>query len=235
MKRPAWSSIFCFLMVWLSTAAAVAQEARVVIDSLRLEASAFNVDFHVDSLLTTTLLNGMQRGLTSSAQFRVQLWRKRSRWFGSTFLAERRYEIKSTYDAWERKYVIVTAGERRLTSGLDLVRRWWEQHRDVALAETKQLQSDRRYFVTIELLIEPVSKENLNEIRGWLAGEVKTSAKRDSTQPAATDTTTENRNNRISDRLLNLIVNLTGFGQQVVTIQSEIFSLAANGRLILEK
>ena len=235
MKRPAWSSIFCFLMVWLSAATAVAQEARVVIDSLRLEASAFYVDFHVDSLLTTTLLNGMQRGLTSAAQFRVQLWRKRSRWFGSTFLAERRYEIKSTYDAWEKKYVIVTAGERRLTSGLDLVRRWWEHHHDVALAETKQLQFDRRYFVTIELLIEPVSKENLNEIRGWLAGEVKTSTKRDSTPPAVTDTTTANRNNRVSDRLLNLIVNLTGFGKQVVTMQSEIFSLAANGKLILGK
>lgn len=235
MKHSAWSAIFCFLIVWLSAVAAIAQETQVVIDSLRLDASALYVDFHVDSLLTTTLLNGMQRGLTSAVQFRVQLWRKRSRWFGSTFLTERRYEIKSTYDAWEKKYVIVTAGERRLTSNLDLVRRWWEQHHGVALAEANQLQSERRYFITIELMLEPVSKENLNEIRGWLAGEVKTSAKRDSTQPAPADTTTANRNSRISDRLLNLIVNLTGFGKQVVTIQSEIFGLAANGKLIYEK
>jgi len=233
MKRSAGFSIFCFLSVWLSTAA-FAQETRVVVDSLRLEASALYVDFHVDSLLTTTLLNGMQRGLTSAAQFRVQLWRKRRRWFGSTFLAERHYEVKSTYDAWEKKYAIVTAGERRLTSGLDLVRRWWEQHRGVALAEIKQLQPDRRYFVTIELLVEPVSKENLNEIRGWLAGEVKTSAPRDSTQRAPADTTA-NRNNSVSDRLLNLIVNLTGFGKQVVTIQSEIFGIEANGKLVWAK
>jgi len=231
MKRSPWPSIFCFLIAALSAITATAQEARVVIDSLRWEASAFCVDFHVDSLLTTALLNGMQRGLTSSAQLRVQLWRKRSRWFGSTFLAERYYEIKSTYEAWEKKYSLVTAGERRLTGSLDLVRRWWEQHRGVALAETKQLQPGRRYFVTIELIIEPVSKENLNEIRGWLAGEVKPSAPRDSTQQAPADTTAA-RTNSVSGRLLNLIVNLTGFGKQVVTIQSGVFGVDMNGRLL---
>lgn len=233
MKRSPWSSIFCFLIAWPGAITAMAQEARVVIDSLRLEASALYVDFHVDSLLTSTLLNGMQRGLTSAAQFRVQLWRKRSRWFGSTFLGERHYEIKSTYEAWEKKYIIVTAGERRLTSSLDLVRRWWEQHRGVALAEAKQLQTDRRYFVTIELSLEPVSKENLNEIRGWLAGEVKPSAQRDSTQHAPADTTAA-RTNSVSERLLNLLVNLTGFGKQVVTIQSEIFGVDKNGKLLIQ-
>jgi len=216
-------------------APAGAQETRVVIDSLRWEASGLYVDFHVDSLLTTALLNGMQRGLTSAAQFRVQLWRKRSRWFGSTFLAERRYEIKSTYDSWERKYVIVTAGERRLTSALALVRRWWEQHRGVALAETKELQPGRRYFVTIELLVEPVSKESLNEIRGWLAGEVKTAAKRDSTVSDSTDTTTATkRHDRFPDRLLDLLVNLTGFGKQVTTVQSEVFGIDEGGKLVRE-
>ncbi len=232
MKHAPWTSIFCFLLAWFN-AAATAQEARVVIDSLRLEANALYVDFHADSLLTAALLNGMQRGLTSAAQFRVQLWRKRSRWFGSTFLAERHYEVKSTYDAWEKKYVIVTAGERRLTSNLALVRRWWELHHGVALAEAKQLQPDRRYFVTIELIVEPVSKENLNEIRGWLAGEVKTPAQHDSTQPPPADSAAA-RPNRVSERLLNLIVNLTGFGKQVVTVPSGVFSVAANGKLMMQ-
>jgi len=208
----------------------------VRIDSLRLTESYLFVDFHVDSLLTTTLLNGMQRGLTSSAQFRVQLWRKRSRWFGSTFLSERRYEIKSTYEPWEQKYVIVTAEERRLTSALDLVRRWWEQHRGVALAATKELQLGRRYFVTIELLVEPVSKESLNEIRGWLAGEVKTAAQRDSTANDSTDTATiTKRQEGFPDRLLDLLVNLTGFGQQVTTAQSEVFGINESGKLVWEK
>jgi hypothetical protein len=210
---------------------ALAQETRVVIDSLRLQGNYLAIDFHVDSLLTTHLLNGMQRGLTSSAQFRVQLWRQRSRWFGSTVLAERSYEIKSTYDAWEQKYVIVTAGERRLTSALDLMRRWWEQHRGVRLAEAKELGAHRRYFVTIELLVEPVSKESLNEIRGWLAGEVKKPARRDSTA-AASDST---RGTSVPDRLLNLLINLTGFGKQVITAQSGTFGFDESGAIVREK
>jgi hypothetical protein len=211
------------------------QETRVVLDSLRLQENYLVVDFHVDSLLTTHLLNGMQRGLTSSAQFRVQLWRMRSRWFGSTVLAERSYEIKSAYEAWEQKYVIVTAGERRLTSALDLMRRWWEQHRGVALAEAKELGANRRYFVTIELLVEPVSKESLNEIRGWLSGEVK-SAKRDSTQRDSTSATNATkRDDGFPDRLLNLLINLTGFGKQVITAKSKVFGINESGMVAWEK
>jgi len=234
MKNSILSSIFRFsrvlpLLVALA-APSWAQETRVVIDSLRVKENYLIVDFHADSLLMPNLLNGMQRGLTSSAQFRVQLWRKRSRWFGSTLLAERSYEIKSTYDPWEQKYVIVTAGERRLTSALALLRRWWEQHRGVTLVEIKELSSNRRYFLTIALLVEPVSKESLDEIRGWLAGEVK-SAKRDSTDT----TNASKRDENVPDRLLNLLINLTGFGKQVITAQSEIFGMRASGEIAWER
>lgn len=234
MRQALLSAIFYFLSVYVAVAPAAARETRVVIDSLRVQENYFYVDFHVDSLLTTHLLNGMQRGLTSAAQFRVQLWRKRSRWFGSTLVTERRYEIKSTYDPWEQKYVIVTAEERRLTSALDLLRRWWEQHRGVALAETKEFNPARRYFVTIELLVEPVSKESLNEIRGWLAGEVKIAAPQDST-PSDSTASAEKRDGSVPDRLLNLLINLTGFGKQVITAQSEAFGLNVSGMMVWEK
>jgi hypothetical protein len=210
----------------------LAQETSLVIDSLRLKENYLLVDFHADSLLTRQLLNGMQRGLTSSAQYRVQLWRKRGFLFGSTLLAERQYEIKSTYDPWEQKYVIITAAERRLTSALDLVRRWWEQHHGVALTELKNLHLSRRHFVTIDLQIEPVSKESLNEIRGWLAGEVKGGAKRDS---IGTANDTEEKGRDIPDRLLNFLVNVTGFGKRVITVKSPNFRINEKGEIEWEK
>jgi len=238
-KNPrALASICCFfcplLWICLTASSALGQETRLVIDSLRVEENRLVVDFHVDSLLTTQLLNGMQRGLTSSAQFRVQLWRKRSSWFGSTLLAERQYDVKSTYDPWEQKYVLATAAERRLTSALDLVRNWWEQHHGVRLIETKQLQPTRRYFVTIELIVEPVSKESLNEIRGWLAGEVKTAAQRDSTQSDSLQVD-NNKRESVPDRLLSVLINLTGFGKRVLTAQSEGFRVNGNGGIEWEK
>jgi hypothetical protein len=235
-ERFSSSPIFFFLSVFalllgLAPFPSLAQETSLVIDSLRLKENYLLVDFHADSLLTSQLLNGMQRGLTSSAQYRVQLWRQRGFLLGSTLLAERQYEIKSTYDPWEQKYAIITAAERRLTSALDLVRRWWEQHHGVALAELKDLHPSRRHFVTIDLQIEPVSKESLNEIRGWLAGEVKGGAKRDSTNTP----NHEEKGRDIPDRLLNFLVNVTGFGKRVITAKSPNFRITEQGEIEWEK
>jgi hypothetical protein len=241
------SSIICFLssifhllfsiiaLCLLIVAPALAQETRVVIDSLRLQENYLVIDFHADSLLTAHLLDGMRRGLTSSAQFRARLWRKRGFLFSSTVVAERQYEIKSAYEPWEQKYVIITAGERRLTSALDLVRRWWEQHGGVTLAEAKELHPTRRYFVTVDLVVEPVSKESLNEIRGWLAGEVKPAAKRDSTTNDSTTADHAKGDNGFPDRLLNVLINLTGFGKQATTARSETFGITESGMIVWEK
>jgi hypothetical protein len=219
-----------FALVWSITTPTLAQEIRLVIDSLRVAENYLVVDFHADSLLNHHLLTGMQRGFTSAAQFRVQLWRKRKGWFGSNLIATREYEIKSAYDPWDKKYLIITAEERRLTSAMSLLRELWEQHRGVALAEAAQLDSLRRYFVTVELLVEPVSKENLNEIRGWLAGEIKIATKRDSTNAVA-----EKKSKDAPGRLLDLIVNLTGFGKRAISVKSEIFQINPNGEIEIEK
>jgi hypothetical protein len=228
------SSIFCFLSwvvpLWLFVPFAQAQDASVVIDSLRVDGNYLVMDFHADSLLNHHLLGGMQRGLTSSAQFRVQLWRKRGRFLGSSLVTDRQYEVKSTYEPWEQKYVLITAEERRLTNSLELVRQRWEQHHGVKMAELAQLNPAHRYFVIIELLVEPVSRENLNEIRAWLAGEVKSVTRRDSTN-AADDAKREG----IQNRLLEFILNLTGFGKRIISEKSGIFRVAQNGGIELEK
>ncbi len=234
-RLPASGSIFCLVFAYVLlgpfASSISAQETRVVIDSLRLKENYLFIDFHADSLLTRQLLNGMQRGLTSSAQFRVQLWRQRGFLFGSTLLAERQYEIKSTYDPWEQKYVIITAAERRLTSALELVRHWWEQHHGVALAELKNLHPSRRHFVTIDLQVEPVSKESLNEIRGWLAGEVKGAGKSDSTNTA----NHKEKGRDIPDRLLNFLVTITGFGKRVISVKAANFRINEKGEIEWEK
>lgn len=241
-RHPVLSSIFPLLssilnprssliLLWLIAVPPIlAQEPRVVIDSLRVAENYLVVDFHADSLLNRHLLTGMQRGFTSAAQFRVQLWRKRKGWFGSTLLAERQYEIKSTYDPWERKYLIITAEERRLTSAMELLRRRWEQHHGVALAEVAKLHPARRHFVTVELLVEPISKESLNEIRGWLAGEVKSVTQRDTTNAAV-----NKKRKEVPDRLLELIINLTGFGKRAISAKSGIFWLTENGEIEMKK
>jgi len=194
-----------------------AQEPRIVLDSLRVEEGQLLADFHVDSLLTTMVWQSMQRGMTSAARFRIQLWRKRG-FMLNGLVAERDFEIKTTFDPWEQQFVVQTWEERRMTKARDYVRLKWERHHGLLLADSTQINPKHRYYVVIALQFEPVSRESLQEIRGWLAGEMKAAGRRDSTQTGAPQKT-----RGLQDRMLNFVVELTGLGEQSLSLKSELF------------
>ncbi len=206
-----------------------AQEIALEIDSLHITTGYLRVDFHVDSLLSTTLLSNMRRGVTSAAYFRVQLWRKRS-WLFSSVVAERSFEIKSSFEVWEQQFLLQTPEERRRTKSLDYIRNRWEQHRGLALADSAQLHPKHQYYVVVEVRLEPVSRESLQEIRGWLGGEMKALTQRDSAETAAPE------NSRgLQDRVLDTVLDLTGLGEQVLSVKSSHFRVRADGAIVLEK
>ncbi|MDZ7269372.1 MAG: DUF4390 domain-containing protein [candidate division KSB1 bacterium] len=215
-------------LVWVVhlclTAAAGAQEPRITIDTVRVASGRLVVDFHVDSLLTSRLLAGMQRGLTSAARFRVQLWRK-SGWFFNALVAEREFQVKSAFAPWEGKYLLQSATERRLTKALAVVRAGWEEHRGLVLADSAQLRREAPHYLVIEIVCEPVSRESLQEIRGWLAGEFK------GLQPDTTAAAAAPRGGW-RFRLLDTVVDLTGFGARVTSMKSRSFWVAENNRII---
>jgi len=206
-----------------------AQEVFLSIDSLRVTAGYLRVDFHADSLLTAPLLANMRRGVTSAAQFRVQLWRKRS-WLFSGVVSERTLEIKSTYDVWEQQYLLQTPDERRLTKSLQYVKQRWEQHRNLVLVDSTQWLAKHRYYIVVEVRLEPVSRESLQEIRGWLSGEMKALARRDSASAAPAQS-----GRGIQDRVLDTVLDLTGLGEQVTSIQSPFFRIRDDGTISFEK
>jgi len=228
-QLPGFAACFALIFLSLSAGPAHAQEPVIVIDTIRVQDGNLQLDYHVDSLLTGRLLTGMKRGMTSSARFRVQLWRKRG-WFLGALLAEQEYEVKATYDPWEEKFILKTEDERRLTSSLDLVRQTWQQHRNITLADSSRLNPKYRYYVALEVLLEPVSRETLREIRGWLAGEVKSLARSDST-----NSTTPEQKRGFRDRVLDLVVDLTGLGERVTSIKSGTFRVREGGQVVFEK
>lgn len=213
-----------FFLSWFG-AAGFAQEARIAIDSLQIESGRLVIDFHVDSLLTNRLISGMQRGITSSARFRVQLWRK-SGWLFNALAAEREFQVKSTFEPWESKFFVQSAGERRLTKSLDFVRSSWERHRRLVVADSSQLSAKARYYIVIEIVLEPVSRESLQEIRGWLSGEVKGMRSQDST-----DTGPPPPVSGLRSRVFDTVVDLTGFGAHVMSVKSKQFQIDPSGRI----
>lgn len=218
--------VLACLPLWSSLSRA--QEPRIVLDTLRAQAGHLAIDFHVDSLLTAPIWNGMQRGMTSAARFRVQLWRKRGLLLNS-LVAERDYEIKTAFDPWEQQFIVKTWEERRLTKSREYVLERWERHRNALRVDSTQFHPKHRYYVVIEMHFEPVSRESLQEIRGWLAGEMKNLGKRDSTAAAEPP-----KSRGLQDRMLNFVIDLTGLGEQVVSIKSRMFRWR-EGKIMLEE
>jgi hypothetical protein len=208
---------------------ASAQELSLGLDSLRVEAGYLRIDFHADSLLTVRLLANMRRGVTSAARFRVQLWRKRS-WVLSSVVAERAFEIKATFDLWEQQFLLQTPDERRLTRSLDYVRNRWQRHRGLSLADSSQLHPKHRYYVVVEASLEPVSRESLQEIRGWLAGEMKSITRQDSANASPPE-----KSRGFQDRILDTVLDLTGLGEQATSIKSEFFRVREDGVIVFEE
>lgn len=213
----------------LAATAASAQQFSLKIDSLRLQAGYWRVDFHADSLLTARLVANLRRGVTAAARFRVQLWRKRS-WLVNSVVAERAFEIKSTFDLWEQQFLLQAPGERRLTRSLEYVKSRWEQHRNLPLADSSQLHSRHRYYLVVEARLEPVSRESLQEIRGWLGGEMKSITERDSSAASPPES-----GRSFQDRVLDTVLDLTGLGEHTVSIKSPLFRVQDDGAVRFEK
>lgn len=154
--------------------------------------------------------------MTSAARFRIQLWRKRGVLLNS-LVAERDFEIKTAFDPWEQQFLVETWEERRMTKSREYVREKWERHRGLLLADSSEISDKHRYYVVLSLHFEPVSRESLQEIRGWLAGEMKSVGKRDSTKAEPKKT------RGLQDRMLGFVVELTGLGEQSLSIKSEFF------------
>ncbi len=209
--------------------AAAAQGLSLEIDSLRVEAGYLRADFHADSLLTMRLLANMRRGVTSSVRFRVQLWRKRS-WLFSGVVSERAFEIKTTFDVWEQQFLLQTPDERRLTKSLEYVKERWEKHHGLPLADSTRWQGKHQYYIVVEASLEPVSRESLQEIRGWLSGEMKSITQRDSANAAPP----ENKRG-LQDRVLDTVLDFTGLGEQTASIKSAFFRIRADGVIVFEK
>jgi len=190
----------------------------VVIDSVYVMDTALRVDFHADSAVTGKLLEGLRRGLTASISYQVRLWQKR---FISRLVAERRFQYKAAFDHWEQKYLVVSSDERRMTSSSATVRTKWSVHRGLWIADLEQLQPGRTYYLVIEAFLEPVSKENLREIRGWLAGEVK--GKTASHADSLADSTEQRSSFKM--RFFETLMDLIGFGGKKSSVQSAGFEM----------
>lgn len=197
---------------------------RLSIDSLRIESGYLVTNVSADGLLDKKMIDGLERGFASLVQYRIQLWRKK-RLIGQ-LVSEQYYEIKLSYDVWNRKYIFETPSERRSTVVIEKVRSACSEINAVPLTPVEKIETAADYFIVVELKFEPISAEKYDELRSWLSGTAETSQ-----NPEPEPKTTPARK-QSKGRLFGILTNLIGFGDKIATVKSDNFHFSKNQAII---
>ena len=148
------------------------QEKTVTVDSLRINSDELMVDFRVDSLLDKSVVEGLDRGLTVSVSYQIELWRQRSNWFDQNV----DYIILTftlSYNTLDDRYVFQSRDERRTTGLFWKALKLLSEQKEIFITTREKLKPNNIYYLEIKGRVKPLSVENLNEISQWLKGEVE--------------------------------------------------------------
>jgi len=196
-----------------------AANQRVVIDSVKINSGSLTLDFHVDEIIDEKVAEGLQKGLTSTIEYQVELWEKRGKLINHLVI-QQDIRMKVFYDNWEHKYVIMSAEEKRLTSSLETVKEKCSQVQNFNIIPTDKLRGKNKYFFNIKVILRPLSMENYQEIKHWLSGRAKNFKLGDLDD-------TEKQEKKLKGGLFKMFLALTGFGDRVISGKCDDFMIQA--------
>jgi hypothetical protein len=220
--RRAGAAVLCFLLAF--PAFAGAGQKPFHFESVRVETDSLRMDFKVDSLFNREVFRGLKKGMTAGLEYQVQLWEKRSGWFDMV-IAETGIRMKIGYDNWERKFTVMQSDRTLLFMNDEEAGRHCSRLTRFRIAGMDQLKPTRAYRIFVRVLFQPMSMENVEEIRRWLSGkadDLNAKSIKRSKSPLKS----------AGDWLLGFVVNVSGFGDREFTAESPEFTLE-NGVLMI--
>ena len=171
-------------------------------------------DVRLTKLFPPRVSESLSRGMPATLQFQSELWRRRRGWFDrleSSFLAE----VRIRYDVWSRAYKLERRGMPATSvSSIDSVGIVLSRPIALRVGRVGELNANSRYYVSVSATLKPLSIEDVEEIEGWLSGEVKTTGGR------GIGVITE-----LPRSLFDAVRNFTGFGDQKARATSPDFEL----------
>ena len=182
-------------------------EKKVVLDSLVLDAGQLRLSYHVEGLLDSKMTEGLQKGFTSEIVHHVCLWKSKK--VISSISSEIIYPVKVFYDEWQSKYAVATTTESRLTAHLETVDEMCSGLRHFALCDTSSLDEEAKYYLTIEVKIQPISNESYQELRDWISG--------------STDKQDERPQKAKRGRFAGMLMDMMGLGDKTLLHKSKDF------------
>jgi len=193
----------------------VGKEKKFRFGEIRIRDDALVVNFEVYDLFSDEVLQGLQKGMTAALEYQIQLWKQRPHWVDQ-LVTEEFVRMKVSFDNWEKRYVLTTPQEGPRLMNEDRILNRCSQLVDFPLTSADMLSDGSQYTIAVKVILRPMSVENYQEIKRWLAGEVK------ELNPKAIRTS-KSPGKKAGNWLLGLVLNLTGFGDRIITAKSPPF------------
>jgi len=157
----------------------------------------------------------LQRGMPATLELKAEMWRRRSGWFDrleSGYQAQMRIQ----YEAWNDQYRIEgPRGQMFRVSTLDSAASALSRPWALPVGRVGTLVPSVRYYVVVHAVLKPLSVEDVEEVEGWLGGEVKTQ------RGAGIGVITE-----LPRSLFDAVRNFAGFGDKRTRSVSEDFEMS---------
>ena len=173
------------------------------------------VDARLEDPLAPRIAQSLARGMPATLELHAELWRRRTGWFHHLqggFDAS----IRMRYEVWNESYRLERAGDPPLIVGsLDSLAAVLKRPMRLPVARLQGLLEQRRYYVVVTATLRPLTVEDVQEVEGWLGGEVE--EKRHSGFGVIT---------ALPRSVFDAVRNVAGFGDQKARAISPDFTLA---------
>lgn len=215
-RRP---HVFAPALPWLVLALALGRPAPVhaldlVVGVPRERAGYVYCDAEVIDPFEDRVRESLARGMPATVTVHAELWRRRRGWFDRL---ESGYdaEVRIRYEVWSERYRLDRPGAVSIrVSVLDSVAVLLSRPWALPVARIGQLQPQGVYYVAVSAVLKPLSVEDVQEVEGWLSGEVETKRR------AGLGVVTE-----LPRALFDTVRNFAGFGDRRVRAASGDFRL----------
>ena len=214
------------LLFFILVADVLPKGKKIYFYNIHIQDSVLVADFQRDQIIDDETLRGLQKGLTAAVEYQVQLWRDDSRIL-KQLVAEKRLRLKIGYDNWERKYRITGRSDKPVMLSEEALKKRCDEQLDLQICPCHRLEAKATYHLTMHVIVQPMTVENVEEVRKWLSGEVddfNTETIKKTSSPFK----------KVGGWFLGLVVNLTGFGERVYNLDGPQFTMQDNEIEVLQ-
>jgi len=152
--------------------ARAANDMGLAVEPVVRVGDALCVSYRVEQPFTPRLEDPLLRGMPATVTFEVGVWKRRALWFDKLVVAYRS-EHKVAFDPWSKSFRVrsgVNPPRTRSIPDLDSLRAWLFNVRRLPVALASSLDSTASHYVSVKVVIRPLTAEDLSEIEDWLSG-----------------------------------------------------------------